>query len=89
MNELVATYIYDPNVEYGSYNVYACYANLQDYDERKVEFYDVYESNGVCVNEGEPFYEMPSWKDIYEYYWLPSVREASKNHNRDLKFIPD
>lgn len=89
MNELIATYIYDPSVEYGAYNIYACYDNMKDYDERNVSFYDVYESNGVCVNEGEPFYSMPSWKDIYEYYWLPSVREASKNHNRDLKFIPD
>ena len=83
-NELVATYIYDNTVTYGSYNVYACYDSITDYDNRKVAFYDVYNS-GFCVNEGEPFYEMPSWQDIYDYHWLPSVREASKDHNRDLK----
>jgi len=87
MNELVATYIYDPSVEYGTYRVYACYDNLKDYAERNPDFYDVYESNGVCSNEGDPFYEMPSWKDIYEYYWLPTMREAAKNHTRDLKIL--
>ena len=89
MNELIATYVYDSTVEYGSYRVYACYDSMKDYDERTVAFYDVYESNGVCSNEGEPFYEMPSWKDIYEYYWLPSIREASKDHTRDLNILED
>jgi hypothetical protein len=87
MNELVAIYIYDPSVEYGAYKIYACYDNMKDYDERNVAFYDVYENNGICVNEGEPFYTMPSWRDIYEYYWLPSIREASTDHNRDLKIL--
>lgn len=85
MNELVATYIYDPSVDYGSYSVYACYNNMQDYDNRVVEFYDLYDKSGICVNEGEPFYDMPSWKEIFEYYWLPTIREAKKTHKRDLK----
>ena len=87
MNELVATYVYDKSVAYGAYDIYACYDSMRDYDNRNVSFYDVYDHNGLCVNEGDPFYEMPTWKDIYEYYWLPSIREASKDHNRDLKFL--
>lgn len=86
-NELVATYIYDSLVDYGKYNIYACYDSIKDYDNRKVSFYDVYDSHGNCVNEGEPFYEMPSWKEIYEYYWLPTVHESDKEHSRDLKNI--
>jgi hypothetical protein len=85
-SELIATYIYDNTVQYGSYIIYACYDSITDYDNRKVSFYDVYNS-GERVNEGEPFYEMPSWQDIYDYYWLPSIREASQDHNRDLKFL--
>ena len=89
MNELVATYVYDPGVNYGSYRVYACYDSLEDYDNRKVDFYDVYDINGICVNEGEPFYNFPSWNEIYEYYWLPTVREAKKEHKRDIKAAVD
>lgn len=85
MNELVAVYIYDLSVEYSKYSVYACYNNINDYDDRKVSFYDVYQDN-ECVNEGEPFYEMPSWNDIYEYYWLPLIREG-KDNLRDLNHI--
>lgn len=82
--ELVATYYYDPSVDYGKYNVFACYDTMQDYDDRKVSFYDVYDGDGYCANEGDPFYTMPSWQEIYEFYWLPIVRETTYNHDRDL-----
>ena len=87
MTEQVASYIYDKSVAYGIYNVFACYDNMTDYDNRKVDFYDVYDDSGLCVNEGEPFYEFPSWQEIYNYYYLPSIREADKDHKRDLKFL--
>lgn len=87
MNERVASYIYEPNVDYGIYNVFACYDSVEDYENRNVSFYDVYDNSGLCVNEGEPFYELPSWKEIYEFYYLPSIREADQDHPRDLKFI--
>lgn len=89
MTEQVASYIYDNSVLYGIYNVFACYDNMEDYDNRKVDFYDIYDNSGLCVNEGEPFYEFPSWNDIYHYYYLPSIREAAQNHTRDLKFLND
>lgn len=86
-SEQVASYIYDNTVPYGIYNVFACYDSMDDYDKRKVSFYDVYDNSGVCVNEGEPVYEFPSWQNIYDYYYLPSIREASQDHPRDLKFM--
>lgn len=84
-SEQAASYIYDRSVPYGIYNVFACYNSLDDYDDRKVDFYDVYDDSGLCVNEGEPFYKFPTWQQIYDYYYLPSIREASQNHPRDLK----
>lgn len=84
-SEQVASYIYDRSVPYGIYNVFACYKSLDDYDDRKVDFYDVYDDSGLCVNEGEPFFDMPSWNLIYELYYLPSIREATQDHPRDLK----
>ena len=87
MNEQVASYIYDKTVSYGKYNIFACYDSLEDYDNRNVSFYDVYDDSGLCVNEGEPFWSMPSWNLIYEAYYLPTIRESSQDHIRDLKFI--
>ena len=87
ITEQIASYIYHPSVPYRTYDVFACYESLEDYDNRKVSFYDIYDNSGLCVNEGEPFYEFPSWQQIYDYYYLPSIREASQNHPRDLKFM--
>jgi hypothetical protein len=85
--EQIASYIYDPSVQYGTYNIFACYESLEDYDNRNVDFYDIYDESGLCVNEGDPFYDVPSWNDVYNHYYLPSIREASKDHPRDLKFV--
>lgn len=87
MTEQVASYIYDRTVPYGIYNVFACYASLDDYDKRKVDFYDVYEDSGLCVNEGEPYYNMPSWQEIFEHYYLPSVQESDIENTRDLNIL--
>lgn len=85
--EQVASYIYNKNVDYGIYNIFAYYDSIEDFDNRKVSFYDIYDDSGLCVNEGEPFFDMPSWTLVYELYYLPSIREAEKDHPRDLKFI--
>ena len=85
MNELVAKYIYDQSIIFGYYNVYACYDSMEDFDKREVAFYDVHDSEGNCMNEGDPFYSFPTWNEIYEIYFLPTVREASQTLSRDLK----
>lgn len=87
MTEHIASFIYDPSVPYGTYNVYACYDSMEDYDNRKVAFYDLYDNSGLCVNEGDPLYECPSWQDVYDWYYLPSITESEKDHTRDLKFL--
>lgn len=68
MNERVATYIMDDV----SYDVYACYDSVSDFDNRKASFYDVYNAkNGQCVNEGDPWESLPTWNDIFHTYYSP------------------
>ena len=67
MVEQVATYYYSPEV---SFNIFACYDSLESYDNRKVDFYDVYTKAGECINEGDPYLEFPSWDDIYNNYYV-------------------
>jgi hypothetical protein len=54
-DEHIATYIYDERLDYGVYEVYACYDSSLDKCRRNVSHYDVYDKNGECVNEGNPF----------------------------------
>ena len=72
-DEHVATYIYDPMLLYGVYEVYACYDSLHDRYKRNVSHYDIYDKNGVCVNEGDPFYEMPTWQKVFDTYYTKQV----------------
>jgi hypothetical protein len=66
MNERVATYIMD-DIEF---SVYACYDSLRDMDNRSVAFYDVYsDKTGECVNEGDPFYDFPTWQEVFDNYY--------------------
>ena len=74
MNEHVATYYYDMKVEYGVYDIYACYDSDADYLSRNVSFYDVYDKNGVCVNEGDPFYTFPTFQEVYDNYYQPHLK---------------
>ena len=68
MNERIAIYIMDDT----EYSVYACYDSWNDMDHRKVSFYDVYnDKTGECVNEGDPWYTMPTWNEIFHTYYSP------------------
>jgi hypothetical protein len=66
MNELVATYFINGK----EYDVLGCYDQATPNNE--FDFYDVYElpyqfENEIystCINEGDPFYEMPSRQDV-------------------------
>lgn len=73
MNEHVATYYYDMEADYGLYDIYACYDSEDDFCSRKVSFYDVYDKNGECVNEGDPFYAFPTFQEIYDRYYSPHL----------------
>ena len=63
--ETVAKYFYGDR-KWAS--VYACYPDMEAYDNRRPGFWDVYDENGVCLNEGDPFYAMPTWGDVLEFY---------------------
>lgn len=69
MNERVAIYIMDDI----QYSVYACYETLRDMDNRNVDFYDIYnDKTGECVNEFDPFYVFPTWKQVFDMYYNPT-----------------
>ena len=74
MNERVATYLYDRNWPLGIFHVVAYYDDSDGFDPRAVHFYDVYDNNGICVNEGDPWHKMPTWQEVYDLYYLPSLR---------------
>lgn len=68
MNELVASYFMEPNIQF---DIYACYDSVKDMDTRKASFYDVYDRrNGKCVTEGDPFFTFPSWQQVFDNYYL-------------------
>lgn len=72
-DEHIATYIYDERLDYGVYEVYAIYETQVDRDNRNAESYDVYDKNGVCVNEGNPYYQIPTWQDIFDTHYIEKV----------------
>jgi hypothetical protein len=68
--EHIATYIYDPRLDYGVYEVYAVYECQGDRDRRNAAWYDIYDKGGACVNEDHPWYEMPTWQQIFDNYYM-------------------
>lgn len=72
-DEHIATYIYDPFLDYGVYDIYAVYDSIRDRDNRNVSYYDVYDKKGQCVNEGDPFYQMPTWQEVFDNYYMTQV----------------
>lgn len=72
-DEHIATYIYDERLDYGVYEIYAVYDSMVDRDNRNVSWHDIYDKNGVCVNEGDPWYDMPTWKQVFDIYYMEYV----------------
>lgn len=64
-SELLAEYHYgDGRI----IRVYACYESAHDMDKRRASFWDCYDADGACVNEGDPWYGMPTWAQCLRYY---------------------
>jgi hypothetical protein len=78
MNELVCVYFVEGKKIY----IYACY-DKRNYDSYKVDFYDVYDENGNCLNEGDPFYNFPSWLEMV--YYLKDMEQCFKNQNSETE----
>lgn len=60
-NQLLAVYY----INFKEYRIYGCYDKYTPTNE--FDFYDIYNEDGICLNEGELFLEYPSWVDIKEY----------------------
>jgi hypothetical protein len=80
LEEHIATYIYDLNDPDGVYEVYAIYDTLKDMDDRTPSFYDLFNKEGICVNEGNPYYNVPSWEYVYNKYYIPSTKASGDDH---------
>jgi hypothetical protein len=79
MSDLIKTFTVNPtpfkivanNVEV---DVYGCLDNSNNWNtDRPYDFYDAY-INGICINEGDPFYEMPTEETL-----LPFVERFCNN----------
>lgn len=60
-NEIVKIY----NINNEKYVIYGCWDN--ETPENKFDFYDVYDEVGTCLNEGNPFWEMPTRDIIIDF----------------------
>jgi len=63
-NELLATFY----ILRKKYNVYGCWD--KETPEQQFDFYDIYEDDGKTqehLNTGEPFWEFPSWSEIFDF----------------------
>ena len=45
--------------------IVGCWDN--DTKENYFDFYDLYDEGGTCLNEGNPFFDFPSWLEIKDY----------------------
>ena len=49
-------------------NVYGCWD--KETPENEFDFYDLYEDDGktqTCINEGEPFWEIPTYEEVEDF----------------------
>lgn len=77
MNEQVATYYYDMQADYGVYDVYAIYDTEKDFCERNVSYYEVYNKNGTCMNEGYALHAFPTFDFVKTYFYDPNLISSS------------
>ena len=61
-NEIFATI----NISGQTVTVFACFDTLEELDNDTPTYYDIERDDGVCLNLGEPFYEIPTLSQIKE-----------------------
>jgi hypothetical protein len=71
--EKQATYFYNRDHSWGIYHVLAVYETRRDHSNRNVNYYNIYDDAGNCVNEGEPYYQFPTFSQIFERYYMMNV----------------
>lgn len=60
-NQIICTYYINGQ----QYDVVGCFDKDTPQDE--FDFYDIYNTKGQCLNEGEPLYEFPTYKEIIDF----------------------
>lgn len=65
MSKLNDEFIKTVTVDEGDYYIYGFWDEKTPDNEYK--FYDVFDQNDECINEGEPFFDEPTEKDIKEF----------------------
>ena len=61
-DQLLGTYYF--GLDKRKVDVYGCWDG--DTARGEFDFYDLYEDGG-CINEGNPFYEFPTWAQIADF----------------------
>ena len=63
-NSIVKTY---KNVRGYDIDVYGCWDERKDYNNgKRADFYDIYDQDGTCLNEGDPIYRKPTRSEVEE-----------------------
>lgn len=62
-SELITTY----HINSVSYYLWAYYDSIEDYDNHKPSFYDLFDEDGYCLNEGDPYYKFPSYDEVSNF----------------------
>ncbi|MFM9151721.1 MAG: hypothetical protein ACKOPU_05550 [Candidatus Planktophila sp.] len=73
MTEQVATYYYDMNAPYGVYEIFAVYDTDKDFCERNVSYYEVYNKDGICMNEGYALHAFPAFDFVKMHFYDPNL----------------
>jgi len=60
-NQIVATFY----INHRAYDIYGCWD--KDTPQHKFDFYDIYDEEGFCINEGEPFYSFPTYHILKDF----------------------
>ena len=57
-----SSWVQDHTIYDETFSVYGIYNDDNNY----FDYYDVFDENGNCVNEGSPFYQLPTVEQIKE-----------------------
>ena len=75
-SEIVGTYYIGDQ----KYYLYGAYKDMTP--ENEYDFYDIYDSNGICLNEGDPFWEIPPPMEMQEY--IQSIPTLQDYYEKEL-----
>lgn len=54
-------------IDDNKYTIWAVVEETENIDDERINYYDVFDDKGFCINEGDPFYNLPNKKELEEY----------------------